>query len=59
MQQYVSNFEGYYIDTDGITHTVTGVEWDTVDMLCLMFVKERNSIISVHSAVQDLQSEQK
>jgi hypothetical protein len=60
VQQFVSNFEGYYI-SNGITYTVTGVEWDNVTMLCMMFVKERNSRsrTSGLSAVQDLESASK
>ncbi len=39
VQQYVNNFEGYVIDNEG-THTVTGVDWDNVTMLCIQFSKE-------------------
>lgn len=54
VQQYVSNFEGYYI-SNGETYTVTGVEWDNVTMLCMMFSKEIGSKNSEHPYVQDLE----
>ncbi|MCB2206993.1 MAG: PKD domain-containing protein [Bacteroidetes bacterium] len=54
VQQYVSNFEGYCI-SNGITYTVTGVEWDNVIMLCMMFVQENASKVSELPAVQDLE----
>lgn len=39
VQQYISNFEGYEID-NGVTYTVTGVDWDKVSKLSLVFSKE-------------------
>lgn len=39
VQQYVTKFEGYEIDDQGITYTVTGVNWDNVTSLSIIFKK--------------------
>ncbi len=38
VQQYVSNVEGYTID-NGVTYTVTGVDWNSVTQLNIVFSK--------------------
>ena len=42
VQQYVTKVEGYEIDGQGITYTVSGVDWGTVNYLCFKFLKENN-----------------
>ena len=39
VRQYVSRFEGYLIE-NGVTYTVTGVDWDNVTNLSLLFSKD-------------------
>jgi hypothetical protein len=41
IQNYVTNFSGYYVDeVAGTTHTVTGIDWSSIDKLTFVFYKE-------------------
>ena len=39
-QTYVTKVEGFEVDGEGVTHTVTGVNWSSVDRLSMSFWKK-------------------